>query len=70
MTLAVNSGFLQRGDYLVYDNAAVHFAEETWEELEELFSENGITTVPLPKYSPELNPIPQVVLVSGSSSTT
>ena|SRR3990167_4035280 len=56
MTLAVASGFFKRGDFLVHDNAAVHFGD-TFDELQELFEENGITTIVLPTYSPELNPI-------------
>ena len=57
VTLTVTMEYLKRGDILVYDNAAVHFGGDTFEELETLFEENGITILRLPTYSPELNPI-------------
>ena len=55
--LVVEAGFIQQGDYLVYDNSAVHFGGETWKELEIFFNQRQITTIPMPTYSPELNPI-------------
>ena len=55
--LAVADGFLTRGDFLVYDNASVHFGSDTILELQDYLEENGITTIRLPAYSPELNPI-------------
>ena len=39
ITLAVASGFFKPGDYLVYDNAAVHFGSNTFQELEHLFEQ-------------------------------
>ena len=57
ITLAVAGGFLKPGDTLVYDNAAVHFAEDTFEELQALLHSKNIETIRLPTYSPELNPI-------------
>ena len=57
ITLAVASGFFKPGDYLVYDNVAVHFGANTFQELQQLFEQHGITTIPLPTYSRELNPI-------------
>lgn len=57
LTLSVEMGFFVPGDVLVYDNAAVHFAMDTWEEVSSLLGSVGVTTIPLPTYSPELNPI-------------
>ena len=57
VTLAVSSGFLKPGDFLVFDNAAVHADDDTVEELTELFQQHQITVRRLPTYSPELNPI-------------
>ena len=56
VSLAVVSG-LKSGDFLVYDNAAVLFSSETWEELSSLFDEYNIIIIPLSTYSPERNPI-------------
>ena len=57
LTLAVEMGFFSRGDTLVYDNAAVHFAMDTWEEVRSLLDTSGVSSIPLPTYSPELNPV-------------
>ena len=58
--MAIESKYLTEGDYLVYDNAAVHFAEDTRRELQAALNGAGHTrtsSIPLPVYSPELNPI-------------
>lgn len=57
ITVALEMGYFQRGDVLVYDNAAVHFAQDTWEELSQALTGAGVEYIPLPTYSPELNPI-------------
>jgi len=57
ITMAIEMGFFQYGDFLVYDNAAVHFAEDTRAELHDALERAGIISIPLPVYSPELNPI-------------
>ena len=56
VTMAVSMGFLKHGDNL-YENAAVNFSEDAWQKIVTLLSEANINTIPLPKYSPELNPI-------------
>jgi hypothetical protein len=54
---AINSGFLSDGDFLVLDNAAIHFQGEN-DGLEDwLWSRCGIWVLSLPTRSPELNPI-------------
>lgn len=57
ITVALAMNFFQRGDILVYDNAAVHFARDTWQELSIALDRAGVDYIPLPTYSPELNPI-------------
>ena len=57
ISLALAAGFFEAGDFLVYDNAKVHFASNTREELEGLLNEANVNFVALPTYSPELNPI-------------
>lgn len=53
---ALEAGELQRGDYLIVDNAAIHGGKETIEILDDLLKSAGVTMKFLPKYSPELNP--------------
>ena len=54
---AIHSGFLSHGDFLVLDNAAIHFQGEN-DGLEDwLWSRCGIWVLSLPTRSPELNPI-------------
>lgn len=52
----VRIGILRPGDWLVLDNAAIHFAFEIQDELEALLDRNQIRLIFLPTYSPELNP--------------
>ena len=60
ITIVIRLGVVKPGDTLVYDNAAVHFGDDTATELFDLFAEYDIKPIPLPKYSPELNPIERV----------
>jgi len=53
---AVGSGALLAGDILVLDNASVHWAADTVEELEALVDQADVRLVFTPTYSPELNP--------------
>jgi hypothetical protein len=53
---AVDAGRLTTGDFLIVDNASVHWGGETWPLLDTLFRELDIEYVFLPTYSPELNP--------------
>ena len=53
----IERGVLQRGDTLVYDNATVHISAEVFNELHTFMTNCGVRGVPLPTYSPELNPI-------------
>jgi len=55
--MMVEKGFLVDGDYLIYDNAAVHLCSEVFMDLTQYLETHGITPLPLPTYSPELNPI-------------
>jgi len=52
----VEQGALNDGDVFIVDNASVHFAAETAEELSELVGAAGVRLVFTPVYSPELNP--------------
>ena len=51
----ISMGALGKGDYLVYDGAKIHVAEEIQDQLEALEAV-GINLIRLPTYSPELNP--------------
>ena len=51
--------YLKFGDILIYDNASVHTGTDVI-AFHARLAENGITTIPLPTYSPELNPIEKV----------
>ena len=57
ITMAIEMKYLTNGDYLIYDNAAVHFADDTRRELQAALDCAGVVSIPLPVYSPELNPI-------------
>jgi len=54
---AINCGFLKVGDVLVVDNWSGFVGYNTGMLLSEVLSEVGIFVWPLPRYSPELNPI-------------
>jgi hypothetical protein len=53
---ACKKGFLQSGDYLIADNASIHFAKESRKILFEILDTFGVKVLKLPVYSPELNP--------------
>jgi hypothetical protein len=53
---ACKNGYLVNGDYLVVDNASVHFAKESKRFLFEVLDTFGVKLIKLPTYSPELNP--------------
>jgi len=55
------AGGLQPGDYLIADNASIHFAASIRAELLSVLSSFGVGLVFLPAYSPELNPCELVV---------
>ena len=57
VAMVINKGLLKPGDNFIYDNAAVHIAEDTWLEVSGMLEAAQVTSIPLPKYSPELNPI-------------
>jgi len=52
----MRQGVLERGDFLVMDNASVHTGTTLGFRLVDLFRQYGVTIVALPTYSPELNP--------------
>lgn len=52
----VESGALCEGDIFLCDNASVHWARETADELSALLDVANVRLVFLPTYSPELNP--------------
>jgi transposase len=52
---AVAAGWLQDRDFLIVDNATVHFSEGSRDELLRLLMDNSIQYLFLPTYSPELN---------------
>ena len=54
---AIDSNYLQPGDYLIMDNATVHTAEDTIVGIAKTFREKNISVYLLPTYSPELSPI-------------
>jgi transposase len=53
---ACKKGFLQKGDYLICDNAMVHCASEAITALKKGLVAFDIELVFLPAYSPKLNP--------------
>jgi hypothetical protein len=52
--------FLQQGDVLVLDNAAIHHYQESTTLGDYLWYEHGILITFLPTCAPELNPIEQM----------
>ena len=60
LEMAIMSGFFQRGDILVLDNATIHNGGENSVLEEWLWTEFGIYLLFLPARSPELNPIERV----------
>lgn len=64
---ACENGFLQSGDFLIADNAAVHGGSASLDVLCEILHTFGVELVFLPAYSPELNPCELVFsLMKGS----
>lgn len=53
---AIKEGFLVPGDFLIMDNAPVHWHLDTMVALSSLLDQQNIYLRFLPKYSPELNP--------------
>lgn len=53
----IEIGLLERGDIFVIDNCSIHMSGENEFLQETLWKEAGILMIPLPPYSPELNPI-------------
>jgi len=53
---AIEAKSLVEGDFLVCDNASIHFSDDTWKEILDLLKVHGIELLFLPAYSPELNP--------------
>jgi len=60
VVLAIEARFLQRGNYLIVDNACVHGGGETMALLKAILDSAGVRLIFLPAYSPELNP-PELV---------
>ncbi len=56
ITTAILTGHLVAGDFLILDNAFIHFGAATWEELTSLLHVHGVYNLFLPTYSLELNP--------------
>jgi len=52
----IQYNLLERGDYLILDNASIHGGSESLPALNSLLVAAGIQMVYLPAYSPELNP--------------
>ena len=52
----IKGGYLQKGDTLICDNAAIHSGLETFDILIMLLELNDIDLKYLPCYSPEFNP--------------
>jgi len=42
------------GDFLILDNARIHYAQDTLPALSAMLAQNGVTLIYLPPYSPEL----------------
>jgi hypothetical protein len=53
---AITAGHLVPGDFLIVDNALIHFADETRHDLLNLLDAHSVCYLFLPMYSPELNP--------------
>lgn len=53
---AILEGHLVPGDFLICDNASVHWAQDSWDALDELLQAAHVKMRFLPTYSPELNP--------------
>ena len=57
----IGNGYLGPGDVLVIDNAAVHWANDNWQQLQQLYNAHNIRLVFLPTYSPELQVAEHVI---------
>ena len=56
ITSAILAGSLSPGDFLICDNASIHWAQDSWDALDQLLGAAQIKMFFLPTYSPELNP--------------
>ena len=56
VTSAILGGSLTPGDFLICDNASVHWAQDSWDALDALLGAAQVKMFFLPTYSPELNP--------------
>jgi transposase len=52
----LNTGFLEAGDVFIVDNCSIHMHGENEFIVENLWTYHGVLMIPLPPYSPELNP--------------
>jgi len=52
----LDSEHLREGDILIVDNAAIHIADEIFQQLTTLLANKQVRMKTLPTYSPELNP--------------
>ena len=50
------TGALTRGDFLIVDNASIHFASSIRADLTDILASFGVQLRFLPAYSPELSP--------------
>ena len=53
----LRNNFLSEGDVLILDNAKIHSTDECLFLAETLWTVRRVAVLPLPAYSPELNPI-------------
>ena len=53
----IAKGVFNRGDYLLLDNASIHFESGTGPIIADMLNAMGVQMLFLPKYSPEYNPI-------------
>lgn len=60
MTVLLRGRILVRGDYLIVDNASIHFARAQRKELLKVFEDHGVELCFPPTFSPELNPCENV----------
>lgn len=59
----IDQGLLVPGDFLVLDNAAIHWANNNWQQLQNLYQQHNIRVLWLPCYSPELQVCEHVISV-------
>jgi hypothetical protein len=64
------SGHLREGNWLISDNASLHFSTETYEILMAMLTAAGVKVRFLPTYSPEFNPCEFLFGLKRISSVT